>query len=58
MDPISIIVTIVVIGLLYWLVTLIPLPHPFPLIVQVVFILIVVLYLVRVFLPGIHIGGL
>lgn len=42
---ISIIVTLIVFGLLYYLVTLIPLPSPFPEIIRVVVIIVLVLWL-------------
>lgn len=46
---ISLIVFVVVVALVYWLVSLIPLPAPFDLIVKVLFILIVVLYILKAF---------
>lgn len=46
---ISLIVFVVVLGLIYWLVSLIPLPDPFPTIVKVLFILIAVLYILQMF---------
>lgn len=42
----SILVTLVIAGLIYWLITLLPLPPPFPLIIQVVVIVALILYLV------------
>ena len=53
---ITLIVWLVIIGLLYWLVSLIPLPHPFPVIIQVAFILLAVLAVLSAF--GIVGGGL
>lgn len=47
----NVIVVLVVCGLLYWILTLIPLPAPFPQIIKVVVIVAVVLYLLSVFLP-------
>ena len=47
----QIIVVLVVCGLLYWILTLIPLPPPFPQIIRVVVIVGVVLYLLSVLLP-------
>jgi hypothetical protein len=44
----SIIVTLIVAGLIYWLISLIPLPPPFPEIIRVVVILAVVLYLLSI----------
>lgn len=40
---ISLLVFIIILGLVYWAVTLIPLPAPFPTIVKIIFILIAVL---------------
>ena len=53
---ISLIGWLIIIGLLYWLVSLIPLPAPFPQIVQVLFILLAVLAVLSAF--GIVGGGL
>lgn len=39
---ISLLVTIVVLGLVYWLLTLLPLPDPFGVILKVVFVLIAI----------------
>lgn len=44
---ISLIVFIIVLGLIYWLVSLIPLPAPFPTIVKVLFIIIAVFYILQ-----------
>ena len=46
-----VIIVLIVLGLLYWLATLIPLPAPFPRIIQVVFVIIAALYLISVLLP-------
>lgn len=46
---ISLIGFIIVLGLVYWLVSLIPLPAPFPTIVKVLFIIIAVLYILQAF---------
>lgn len=46
---ISLLITIVVLGLLYWAVSLIPLPDPFPTIIRVIFIIIAVLYILNAF---------
>lgn len=51
---ISLIITIVVLGLIYWVVSLIPLPDPFPMIVKVLFIIIAVLILLSAL--GVHTG--
>ena len=53
---ITLVVYIVVIGLLWWLTTLLPLPAPLPLIIQVLFILLAIFALLSVF--GIVSGGL
>lgn len=42
---VSLIIGIIVLGLVYWLVTLIPLPDPFPTIIKVLFIIIAVFYI-------------
>lgn len=47
----QIVVVLVVAGLIYWILTLIPLPPPFPRIIQVVVIVGVVLWLLSVFVP-------
>ncbi len=44
----NLILFLVVIGLLWWLVTLIPMPHPFPLIIRVLFIILAVLCVLSV----------
>lgn len=46
---ISLIVTIVILGLIYWAVSLIPLPDPFPIIVRILFIIIAVVYILNFF---------
>lgn len=46
---ISIIVAIIILGLIYWAVSLIPLPDPFPTIIKVLFIIVAVLYLLQIF---------
>jgi len=51
---ISLIIALVVLGLIYWAVSLIPLPDPFPMIIKVVFVLIAVIYL----LNALGVGGL
>lgn len=43
----SIITTLIVAGLIYYLITLIPLPDPFPAIIRIVVIIGVVLYLLQ-----------
>ena len=53
---ITLILWLVVVGLIYWLVSLIPLPPPFPAVIQVCFILLAVLAALSAF--GIIGGGL
>ena len=52
-----VIIVLIVLGLLYWLATLIPLPVPFPRIIQVIFVIIAALYLISVLLPLSGISG-
>lgn len=44
---IALIITLVVLGLIYWAVSLIPLPDPFPTIIKVLFVVVAVVYLLR-----------
>lgn len=55
---VTLIVTLVILGLLFWLLTLLPLPDPFPTILKVVFILIAIYVVLGAFgiLPAIS-GG-
>ena len=53
---IHIVIVLIVLGLLYWLATMIPLPAPFPKIIQVVFVIIAVLYLLSCLMPLAGIG--
>lgn len=46
---ISLIIGLVVLGLVYWLLTMLPLPEPIPLILRVVFILIVIVWILQSF---------
>ena len=39
---------LVILGVLYWLIMLIPLPHPFPVIIQVLFVILAVLVVLNV----------
>lgn len=48
---VSILIAAIVIGLLYWIVTLIPLPAPMDRILQVVVVVIFVIYLLYMLLP-------
>ncbi len=51
---ISLIIALVILGLIYWAVSLIPLPDPFPQIVKVIFIIIAVVYVLNAL--GVHTG--
>lgn len=44
---IYLLVVLLILGLVYWVTTLFPLPHPFPLIIRVVFVVIGVLLLIN-----------
>lgn len=46
---VSLIVSLVVIGLIYWLVSLLPLPHPFGVIVQVLFVILAIVLVLSAF---------
>lgn len=46
---ITLVVSLVVIGLLYYLVTLLPLPSPFPAVIRVIFILILIYVVLQAF---------
>jgi len=52
---ISIVILCVVGGLLYWLVSLLPLPEPFPAIIRVCVVLIMILLLLGVVFGGVDI---
>ena len=45
----SLIVSVVVLGLLYWVLTLLPLPDPFPIVLKVLFVILLVLLLLNSF---------
>jgi hypothetical protein len=45
---ISLIIALIVLGLLYYVVTLLPLPAPFPRIIQILFVLILILWILQV----------
>jgi hypothetical protein len=47
----SLILALVILGLVFYLVMLIPLQHPFPVIIQVVFVLIAIVMILNVFAP-------
>lgn len=53
---ISLIVFLVILGLVYWLVSLIPLPAPFGTIIKVIFIIIAILYVLQAL--GIYNSGI
>ena len=55
---ITLIVFCIVAGLLYWLVSMLPLPEPFPMIIRVCVILIFVLLLLGVVFGGINLPSL
>jgi hypothetical protein len=42
---IALLIFVIVVGLIYWIITMIPLPEPFKQILTVVFIVLVVIYL-------------
>ena len=44
----NLILFLVILGVLWWLITLIPLPHPFPVIIQVLFVILAVLAVLNV----------
>jgi hypothetical protein len=54
-----VLVVLVVLGLIYWLVMMLPIPDPFKKIVQFIFIIIAVLYCLSLLLPlaGMGWGG-
>lgn len=51
---ISLVISLVVLGLVYWAVSFIPLPDPFPTIIKVLFIIIAVILLLNGF--GVNTG--
>ena len=44
----NLILFLVILGVLWWVVSLLPIPHPFPTIIQVLFIILAVLALLNV----------
>ena len=46
----NLILFIVLLGVLWWLITFIPIPHPFPSIIQGIFVTLAVLAIISVFL--------
>ena len=45
MSIVGILIFIVIVGLIYWLITLLPLPAPFPMIIRVALILLAIIWL-------------
>jgi hypothetical protein len=45
---INLVILVLILGVVWWIITLFPLPEPFPLIIRVVFVLILVLILIDV----------
>ena len=43
----SLIVYVIILGLLYWCTTLLPLPDPFPLVVKILFVILLILVLLN-----------
>lgn len=52
----ALIVWVIILGLLYWCTTLLPLPDPFPIVVKVLFVILLILVLLNAIgyvpLPG------
>jgi len=44
----QLLIVLIIVGVIYWIVTLLPLPHPFPTIVYIVLGAIVLIYLLNV----------
>jgi len=55
-EMLSLIIFVVVLGLLYWASTLLPLLEPFPLVVKVLFVILLVIVLLN--FAGVNLGGL
>ncbi|MGE0797297.1 MAG: hypothetical protein AB7G13_28795 [Lautropia sp.] len=57
---ISLLILVLILGLIYWVITLIPLPPPFKTVALVVFAIIAILYLVSMLgaLPGLDLPRL
>jgi len=53
---VHVIIVLVVLGLIYWLVMMLPIPDPFKKIIQVVFVIIAVLYCLSLLLPLAGVG--
>lgn len=52
MDLVSLLVVLIIGGLAYWLVSMLPLPSPFPEVIRVVVIVALLIWLLRTFLGG------
>lgn len=46
---IALIIYVLILGLLYWAISLIPLPPPFPLVIKILFIVLLVIVLLNAF---------
>lgn len=55
---ISLIILLILLGLIYWLITLIPLPEPFPNIIRVLVIVACVLLVLGVLFGGVSVPSL
>lgn len=55
---VNLIILLVVMGLIYWLVTLIPLPEPFPNIIRVLAIIACVLVVLGVLFGGVGVSAI
>lgn len=44
---IPIIATLVIAGIIYWFIQMLPLPEPFPMLIKIVVVITVILYLLR-----------
>lgn len=56
---INLLIFVVILGLVYWVISIVPLPPPFRLVVQVIFAIIAIIMLLGFvgWVPGYHIGG-
>ena len=58
----NLILFLFILGVLWWLVTLVPIPYPFPVIIQVLFVILAVLSILQVLfgvtLLGVHVPRL
>lgn len=51
---VQLIVALMVMGLLYYVITMLPLPAPFPVVLRVVFMVFCILVVLWIFLPGLE----